>query len=314
MSSTPIVAAVVLSWNRREDTLACLESLEAATYPALRIVCVDNGSSDGSADAVATRFPDVLVRRLSANLGFAGGMNEGIRAALEDGAEQVFLLNNDMLVEPGFMEPLVAALSVDRGAAAACSQVVFAGSPDRTWYAGARFRPRRGYHGRHVRYGEPPLPPSAPAYTTERACAGAMLVTRSVLERVGLFDDTLFAYGEDVDWSLRARSHALHVLVVPASVIRHEVSASSGGESSPATIYYNLRNGLVVSERWAPLGRTGTTMRRVEAVLAHVAQSLLFSPRRLESLRAVRAGWRDFRRGGLGPSTTLAAGVSADGP
>jgi GT2 family glycosyltransferase len=314
VSAPPTAAAVVLSWNRREDTLACLESLEAATYPALRIVCVDNGSSDGSADAVASRFPDTLVRRLPTNLGFAGGMNEGIRAALEDGAEHVFLLNNDMLVEPGFMEPLVAALAVDPGAAAACSQVVLAGSPDRTWYAGARFRPRRGYHGRHVRYGEPPLPPSVPAYTTERACAGAMLVTRSVLERVGLFDDALFAYGEDVDWSLRARSHGLHVLVVPASVVSHKVSASSGGESSPATIYYNLRNGLVVSERWAPLGRAGTIMRRVEAVLAHVAQALLFSPRRVKALRAVRAGWRDFRRGHFGPSTTLAAGVSDDGP
>jgi GT2 family glycosyltransferase len=130
-----------------------------------------------------------------------------------------------------------------------------------------------------------------------------MLASRSVLERVGVFDESLFAYGEDVDWSLRARAQGLHVLVVPASVVRHEVSASSGGESSPATIYLDLRNGLVVSERWAPLGVAGTWARRVEAVLAHLAQAALFSPRRAHALRAVWAAWRDFRRGRLGALT-----------
>lgn len=301
MSHVAPVTAVVLSWNRREDTLACLGSLAAATYCALGVLCVDNGSSDGSADAVEERFPAVAVTRLPTNLGFAGGMNVGIRGAVERGAEYVFLLNNDMLVEPGFVEPLQAALEDDLRAAAACSQVVFANAPDRTWYAGARYRPRRGYHGRHTRYGKPPLPATVPAYATDRACAGAMLVSRSVLETVGLFDEALFAYGEDVDWSLRARSLGLHVLVVPASLVRHEVSASSGGESSPDTIYFDLRNGLAVAERWAPLGPLGTWARRLEAVLAHVAQALLFSPRRREALMAVRASWRDFRRGRLGP-------------
>lgn len=301
MSTSPSVHVVVLSWNRREDTLGCLASIDAATYPELSVVCVDNGSSDGSADAVEASFPDVRVSRLAGNLGFAGGMNVGIRAALEAGADHVLTLNNDMVVEPGFVEPLVAAVAGDSRVAAACSQILFADPPHRIWYAGARFRARRGYHGRHLHYGCPPFGPETPPYPTDRACAGAMLVPRSVLERVGLFDESLFAYGEDVDWSLRARSEGIHVLVVPASVVWHKVSASSGGESSPATIYYDLRNGLVVAERWSPLGRAGTFVRRVEAVLAHVLQAVLFSPRRLDALRAVRDGWRDLRRRRLGP-------------
>ena len=295
------VSVVVLSWNRRQDTLDCLASLALTTYPALSVICVDNGSSDGSPDAVAASFPDVRLVRLDANAGFAGGMNAGIRAALEDGAEHVLTLNNDMVVAPDLVEPLVAAVAHDTLAGAACSQVLFADPPDRVWYAGARYRERRGHHGRHVHYGEQPLQPDAPPYVTDRACAGAMLVPRAVFERVGLFDESLFAYAEDVDWSLRARADRLHVLVVPGSVVRHKVSASSGGESSPATIYYSLRNGLVVAERWTPLGRLGTARRRAEAVLAHAAQAVLFSSRRLEALRAVRAGWRDFRRRRLGP-------------
>jgi hypothetical protein len=301
MPMRPPVSVVVLSWNRRQDTVDCLGSLARATYPALSVICVDNGSSDGSPEAVEASFPDVRLVRLEVNTGFAAGMNAGIRTALEGGAEHVLTLNNDMDVEAGCVEPLVDAVARDPLAAAACAQVLFMDPPDRIWYAGARYRERRGHHARHVGYGQPPLPPTTSPYPTDRACAGAMLVPRAVLERVGLFDESLFAYAEDVDWSLRARADGLHVLVVPASVVRHGVSASSGGESSPATIYYSLRNGLVVAERWSPLGRLATSRRRAEAVLAHAAQAVVFSSRRVEALRAVRAGWRDFRRRRLGP-------------
>jgi GT2 family glycosyltransferase len=294
-----MVTAVVLTWNGREDTLACLASLERANGRPDATIVVDNGSSDGTAEAVRERFPQVELVRSEENLGFAGGMNLGIRRALEGGADQVLTLNNDMEVEPGFLEPLVGALASDRGTAAACAQVLFADEPARIWYAGAAYHPRRGYQGRHTGYGDPPLPASHQPYATGRACAGAMLAPRTVLERVGLFDEPLFAYSEDVDWSLRARAAGLRVVVVPASVIRHRVSASTGGESSPATLYYNLRNSLTVAERHAPLGGLGTWQRRLVAFAAHLAQALL-SRRKRAGVVAVVGGWRDFRRGRLG--------------
>jgi hypothetical protein len=227
-------------------------------------------------------------------------MNAGISAALAAGTDAVLLLNNDMEVEPGFVEPLVAAVVGDPSCAAACAQILFADEPLRIWYAGAPFSRRRGHAGRNVGYGEPPLPSATLPYATDRACGGGMLVTRGSSERIGLFDESLFAYAEDTDWSLRARAAGLGCLVVPASIIRHAVSGSSGGESSPTSIYYSLRNSLVVAERWAPLGAVGTWLRRVEAVAAYTAQVLL-SGRRAEGLRAVNAAWRDFRRGRLGP-------------
>ncbi len=297
------VAAVVLSWNGRHDTLVCLRSLEHVTYRSLHVVVVDNGSTDGSADVIAASHPGVELVRLDENTGFAGGMNTGIRHAFAAGAEGVVTLNNDMVVDPAFVGPLTDALASDPRAGAACSQILFADPPDRVWYAGAPYDPRRGYHGRHTRYGEPPLPPDAGPYVTDRACGGAMLVSRAVAERVGLFDEELFAYAEDVDWSLRARAVGKHVLVVPASIVRHRVSAASGGESSPTTLYYDLRNGLTVAERHAPLGALGTVRRRTEAVAAHGVQALL-SARRREGLAAVRDGWRDFRAGRLGRRVT----------
>ncbi|MCZ7589595.1 MAG: glycosyltransferase family 2 protein [Gaiella sp.] len=295
---TAPVTAVVLSWNGREDTLACLESLAAATYPRLSVVVVDNASTDGAPGAVAGEFPDVRLIALDENRGFAGGVDVGLTAALEDGADSVLLLNNDATVEPGFLEPLVTAAAAD-GVGAACAQILDAAT-GRVWYAGATYDPRRGHQGRHTGYGLPPLPPETAPYETDRACGGAMLIPRSALERVGPLETELFAYAEDVEWSLRARAAGLRIVVVPASVVHHRVSASSGGASSPDSLYYALRNGLVVAERAAPLGRLGTARRRAEAAAAFVAQALR-SRTPLEGLRAVLAGMGDARRLELGP-------------
>jgi GT2 family glycosyltransferase len=295
------IAAVVLGWNGRDDTLSCLRSLERATYPELSTVVVDNASTDGGPEAVAEQFPDVHLVRLDENRGFAGGVNAGVVTALEGRAEHILLLNNDATVAAGFLEPLVEAASRP-GVAAACPQILHADGKT-VWYAGAPYDPRRGHQGRHTGYGRPPLSANVAPYSTDRACGGAMLVPRSALERVGLLDESLFAYAEDVDWSLRARRAGLGVLVVPASVVFHHVSRSSGGESSPASIYYALRNGLVVAEREAPLGRLGTWRRRAEAVAAFSLQALRSRSRR-RGLRAVVAALSDIRRGRLGKRET----------
>ncbi len=298
-AAAPRVSIVVLSWNGKDDTLRCLASLAEVAYEPVEVVVVDNGSTDGSAEAVEAAFPRAHVLRQGRNTGFSGGVNAGIVAARAGGADAVLLLNNDMLVEPDFLGPLVGA-ALEPGVAAACSQILFADPPHKVWYAGASFRPRRGHHGRNIGFGDEPIPASRSPYPVDCACGGAMLITGEALDDVGLFDEDLFAYREDLDWSLRARERGLLVVVAPASVVRHRVSASTGGESSPASLYYDLRNLLTVSERHAPLSRPLTHLRRLESVLGHIAQALL-SRRRRDGICAVRAGWRDFRAGRLGP-------------
>jgi hypothetical protein len=278
------VTAVVLSWNGREDTLACLRSLEVED---VEVIVVDNASDDGTAEAV--RGAEVI--RNDRNLGYAGGMNVGIRRALERGADAVLLLNNDVEVEPGAIRALVAAAGE---AGAVCPVVVFADDPARIWYAGARFDPRRGYNGRQ-------LTASIDSVAeTERICGAAVLIPRQALDDVGMLDEELFAYVEDADWSLRARRRRLPLLVVPESRVRHKVSASTGGEGSPDALYYSTRNLLAVCERHAPLGPLGTWRRRLVAIGAFLAQALA-SGRRREGVKAVLDGWRDFRRGRFGP-------------
>lgn len=283
------VAAVVLSWNGREDTLACLRSLEAE---GADVIVVDNASEDGSAEAVT----GVELIRNPRNLGYAGGMNVGIRAALQRGADAVLLLNNDVVVEPGAVGSLAAAAE---GAGAVCPVITFADDPETVWYAGARFDPTRGYQGRHRGHGQH-ASELREALETDRACGAAMLIPRQALDAVGLLEDALFAYHEDTEWSLRARAAGFPIRVEPSARVRHKVSAATGGEGSPTALYYSVRNTLDVCERHAPLGRLGTWRRRIVVLLAYTTQALL-GRGRTSRVGAVRDGWRDFRRGRLGP-------------
>ena len=126
-----------------------------------------------------------------------------------------------------------------------------------------------------------------------------MLVPAAVIRELGLFDEELFAYAEDTDWSLRARESGRTLLVVPEARVAHEVSAATGGEGSEAALYYSVRNLLVVCERHAPLGLLRTWRRRGVVIGAHLVQALR-GARRKRGVLAVKRGWRDFRRGRLG--------------
>ncbi len=295
-----MVAVVVLSWNRREDTLGCLRSLAALEPPKPLVIVVDNGSSDGTAEAVREGFVGVELIETGANLGFAGGNNAGIRRALERGASHVLVLNNDVEVEPGFVNALLEEAARRPDAGALCSTILFADPPGLIWFAGASFDPRSGYNGRQRGYREPDDGRFAGVAETDRACGAAVLIPRATLEAVGLFDEQLFLYVEDTDWSLRARAAGFRLYVVPASKVRHKVSVGSGGESSPATLYYDTRNSIVVCERHAPLGRLGSGRRRLVLVGSHLLQALL-SSRKRAGVAAVLRGWRDARAGRLGP-------------
>jgi GT2 family glycosyltransferase len=293
-----VVVAVVLSWNRREDTLACLRSLAAAD-PAPQVIVVDNASTDGTPEAVRRVFPAMELIENPDNLGFAEGNDVGIRHALAHGADHVLVLNNDTEVDPGFLAPLLEEAARRPDAGALSPKILFAEPSDVIWFAGAEYEARSGYNGRHRGYREADDGRFDAVVETGRVCGAAMLVPREVLEKVGVFDPELFAYSEDTDWSLRAREAGYRHYVVPASRVWHKVSAASGGESSPTAIYYDVRNALVVAERHAPLGAVGTWRRRATVVGAHLVQAAR-APRRRESLVATWQGWRDFRAHRLG--------------
>jgi GT2 family glycosyltransferase len=280
------LVAVVLNWNGGDDTLAALDSLAGVTT-----ICVDNGSTDGSDRVVEERFPGVELIRTGSNLGFAGGNNVGIRRAFEHGADWVLLLNNDATAEPGVAEALRRAADARPDAGLlACKVLNVDGSVQ---YAGASFDKWLGYSGRVQTHGADELRDVA------RADGAAMAVSRAAAEQAGLLDSQLFAYVEDVEWSLRIRRAGFAVVFVPDARVRHKGSAATGGSRSTTNLYYDTRNTIVVAERHARLPRGARAVRRGVIVGAHLAQSVAH-PSRLAAMRAVLAGWRDARAGRLG--------------
>jgi hypothetical protein len=300
VGAQPRVAIVVLSWNGRDDTIECLASLGRMRWERQTAIVVDNGSTDGTAEAVRERFPDALVIRSEENLGFAEGNNVGIRAALEADADYVLVLNNDTIVDERLVEALVEEAERRPDAGALCPLIRYVDPPDRIWYAGARFDPRAVHNGRHTGYGERDAGQYHAVREIGRATGAAMLVPRRVIEEVGYFDSSLFIQVEDVEWSLRMRAAGYRILFVPAGVLWHHVAVASGGERAPETAYYEMRNTLVVSTRHAPLSRPRHLWRELGILAVHLFHARL-APRPLENARAVVRGWRDYRAGRLGP-------------
>jgi GT2 family glycosyltransferase len=221
------VTIVVLNWNGGSDTLDCLESLAAARLDGASVLVVDNGSRDDSLARIRARFPAQRILALPDNRGYAGGNNAGMRAALEAGAGAVLLLNNDTRVAPDFLPPLLQVLEDSPRAAAVTSQILRLDQPEMLDVAylevhfdernvvqlqGVNRLPSEGFDRRRQVYVVP-------------GCS--VLFRSAALREVGLFDESFFAYHEDVDWCLRAHQLAWEVYYEPFSRVFHKGSRST---------------------------------------------------------------------------------------
>ena len=243
---------IVLNWNGLADTRALLPTLERSRMPAgwrLRVLVVDNGSSDGSIGAIAREFPEVELLALAENRRFAGGNNQGLRRAPDRGDDAVMLLNNDTEADPGMLEHLILALEQDPGAGAAGPLTYFAAPSRRIWYAGGRCVPGLG-HASHRGLRQLDHGQYRAVERTGYLSGCALLAWASVWERVGLLDERYYIYAEDCDWCLRARAAGYALLFVPTARLWHKVSASSGA-ASPWKIYQRLRANAALFARHA---------------------------------------------------------------
>jgi GT2 family glycosyltransferase len=243
------VSVIIPTWNGRELLTAALRSLREQRFRDFEVLVVDNGSTDGTAAHVRAQHPEAEVLELAENHGFAGAVNAGIGRA---GGEYVALLNNDMELDPAWLDELVAALDGEPGAGSAACKLrmlhepgVLDGAGDVvTWY-GATWR--RG-HGEPDRgqYDEPG--------TVASPCAGAALYRRRALDEVGLFDEAFFAYLEDADWGLRAQLAGWPCRWVPSAVAYHVGGATSRRMGDLETELI-ARNTLALVLKSFPAGR-----------------------------------------------------------
>lgn len=247
------VAIILLNWNGFEHTKACIESLQEIDYPFWQVFLVDNGSTDGSLEKLQALFPELVFLTSSVNLGFTGGNNIGIKCALKHGYPYILLLNNDTLVEVGFLGPLVGHLMERPSVAAVQPLIYYVHDRDKIWNAGGSYQKWLVNSQTSYKIKDLEQP-----YSTDWITGCAILLKSSAIHKIGLLDDAYFAYHEDVDWSLRMRKANMDLAVVSQSRIYHVAGASSTSKErgkegflDPKVHYLNVRNQFFQLRKYA---------------------------------------------------------------
>jgi len=240
---SPRVAVVVLNWNGCEDTLACLASVSLVCYRPLDVILVDNGSTDGSVEAVRASFPGVTVLETGENLGFAEGNNVGLRHALALGADYVLLLNNDTEVAPDFLSVLVDAVEATPQAGVAGPTIYYFDRPKTIWSAGGAIDWRRG-NSRMMGLDEVDEGQYDTVREVDFVTGCALLARREVLEGAGMLDSRFFMYYEETEWCVRAARAGYKILYVPQAHVWHKIKPVRQA-ASPRVHYYVTRNRLL---------------------------------------------------------------------
>jgi len=248
------VCIILINWNSSEDTKECVNSLLNSTVTDFDIVVVDNNS------VIKPNFTDkrIKVIYLSENLGFAGANNIGIKYAAENKYEYVWILNNDTIVERDTLLALLDAATSSESQVLT-NLILYYDKPNQIWYGGGYFSKAFGkgvhrYANRDVNGVQ--LKPE----NIEFATGCSLLINTRVFEDVGLFDDRLIVYSEDLDLSMRLKKKGYTILFVPEAVVYHKVGRSfknnnltQKGTSSPWQVYLFTRNRMAVSRRYMPV-------------------------------------------------------------
>ena len=230
------IAAIVVNWNGGDENLDCVEALLEQGTALERVYFVDNGSTNGSAERIALAFPDVTLIVNDANLGFGGGNNIGMAAALADGAEAILIVNNDVVMPADTVAHLAEVLEQEPEIGIVGPRVLYRPDPTRVWAAGGTLTWRQNLttlRGHGARDGER----WRTAEDVDYVAGCCLLVRASVLREIGDFDSDYFAYTEDVDFCLRAAEAGYRTRCQGSVAVYHAPSSATGGGYNPRRKY-----------------------------------------------------------------------------
>lgn len=215
----PLVSVMVLNHNNWRDTEECLASIRRLDYPNYRLLLVDNGSQEAAPQSLGERFPGVEILANSRNLGFAGGVNRGIRHARERGAEYIWLLNNDTEVEPGSLAAMVQQAEADPKVGAVGSILL---NPDAN-------RSLQAWGGGRVNFvlGLPAHLRGRQPGRLDYLCGASLLLRHRAIDQVGVLDPGFFLYWEDADLCFRLRAAGWKLAVAEESFVIHKAYGST---------------------------------------------------------------------------------------
>jgi O-antigen biosynthesis protein len=291
-SNRAVIVVIVLTWNQRETTLRCLESLIPAEENDYSILVWDNGSEDNTIEAVQERYPSVLAHLSGENLGVAGGRNAAAKLAIERiNPTHIVFLDNDMVVEPGFIQALYQPFVTNKLLGQTQAKLRFMYDPSRINDGGGARIDFMFWQIKPVGYGqidEGQFDQVRPC----NACGGAMMVRADVFRQLGGFDMVFNPFGpEDLDFSLRLQKAGYQALYIPQAVAYHVVSHTYGSGYSEEYARHKSRHWL-------------TFMHRHANPIQKIAFYLIGAP-----VLAVRVILREAKRGNLGAIRGLMQGI-----
>ncbi len=240
----PTVSIIVLNYKSCEDTIECLRSLEHLTYFQTQIIVVDNGSNDGSVEAIRSVYPDITLIDTGANLGFTGGNNIGIQYALDHGADYIMLLNNDTIVAPDMIDVMVEVMEADPAIGVSGPMIYYYDVPDMIWSGGGSIDWKHGTTSMQGINEEDKAQFGMSPRQVDFVTGCCILAKRAVWEKVGVLDDKFFMYYEETEWCVRAGRAGHKIVHIPAAMMWHKISITAR-DSSPRVYYYMTRNRLL---------------------------------------------------------------------
>lgn len=245
MTRFPLVTIITVNFNHSETTLELLKSLYDITYPNIEVIVVDNASPDDDPKVIKEKYPSVILIESVINYGFAGGNNLGIMRAR---GEFVLLLNNDVVVPPGFLEPLVQKFLDHPEYGAVSPKILYYDKPDTIQYAGFTFINTKTVRNATIGKGETDKGQYDEDKETAYTHGAAMMVPMSVIKHVGMMCYEFFLYYEEPDWCNRIREAGYRIGYVHNSKVFHKESVTTGKINTLKT-YYLTRNRLVYMRR-----------------------------------------------------------------
>lgn len=287
MNNLPLVFAIILNWNGYEDTIACIESVQKSSYSNFKILIIDNASTDGSVDKIKRIFPSVDLIVNNSNIGYAGGNNIGILRAMSEKSDFVLILNNDTIINSDAIGKMVEFSMNMHGIGLVGPKVMYSDSNVIQSIGITNIIHNTGHnigHGEEDsgRYREP--------LEVDAVNGSAMLISREVIDNVGLIDETFFLYYEDTDYCMRVSQKGYKIYSVPLAVVWHKEMAS-GDKVKPLIQYLIQRNKLrFVSRYYSKSQLVNFVMLNYLIYLPKTILSLTFKKRDIKSAVAALRG------------------------
>jgi len=218
------VSIIIVTWNGAKHILNCLESVQKSTYTDYEIIVVDNGSKDGTLDLIRKKFSNIKLILNNKNLGFTGGNNIGIRAAQ---GEIIFLLNDDTIIHPDLIKILVQEIEKSPKIGIVGPKIYFMDKPNKIWFAGGKIDWLRGntlHLGRDLTDRELS---NDSKKEVDFITGCALMIKKEVIKKIGLLDNTFFAFYEDADWCQKAKKAGYQIIYFPFGGVWHIKSATA---------------------------------------------------------------------------------------